>query len=54
MRVNTSCAHCGEPMELVIDQDMNLSGPCTDPSPVVFVPRVDVAGLKDPNIISAF
>lgn len=41
-------------MELIIDQDMKLSGPCAEPSPIIFVPLVDIARLKEPNIISSF
>jgi len=54
IRVETVCAHCGETMQFEIDKEMNYSGPEDKPSPIIFVPEVDLTRLKQPHIIEAF
>lgn len=54
IQVETECAHCKRPMQMVIDSDMNCRCQETDCRPIIFVPDVDFSRLKDPNIISAF
>ena len=52
--VVSECALSKRPMLMEIDSDMNCS--CDDEhcSPMIFVPKVDMRSLTDPNIIDAF
>jgi len=52
--VNTECAHCGRPMEIEIDSEVNFRVKEEGCSPVAFVPDVNVLTLKDKSIINAF
>jgi hypothetical protein len=54
--VNTECAHCGRPMEIEIDSEINFHVRDEEKgcSPVAFVPDVNVLTLKDKSIINAF
>jgi hypothetical protein len=54
IRVETACAHCGEPMHLEIDQEMKCRCLEGGPAPIIFVPEVDLNRLKQPHIIEAF
>ncbi len=52
--IATQCAHCGQSLYIEIDQDLKcrLAGPGA--RPLIAVPLVDFARLKDPSIIDAF
>ncbi len=50
----SECAHSRRPMRMEIDNDMNCKCEDSDCSPVIFVPKVDMKTLQDPNIIEAF
>ncbi|MBU1713863.1 MAG: hypothetical protein KKD47_12300 [Proteobacteria bacterium] len=52
--VDTECAHCQRPMQLMIDSDMKCRCREIDCNPIIFVPEVDFGRLKDSNIIEAF
>jgi hypothetical protein len=52
--IQTSCAHCGQPIHIEIDSGLHYMVAETDAAPLVFVPMVDFAKLKDPSIIDAF
>lgn len=52
--IETSCAHCGEPIHIQMDQDLNYSVQENGADPLVFVPMVDFQKLEDPSIIDAF
>ena len=51
--VETSCAQCGQPLRLTVDDQLayRFDGA---PEPILFVPQVDFTRLKDPSIIDAF
>jgi hypothetical protein len=52
--IHTECGHCGQPIGIKLDSQLNhtiLEGPA---NPLVFVPFVDFDKLKDPSIIDAF
>lgn len=51
--VETECAHCGRPLRFTADDRLTytLDGGV---EPILFVPHVDFARLKDPSIIDAF
>ncbi len=53
-QIETSCAHCGRPLHLEIDSDLNYSVRDAGAEPLVFIPTVDFERLKDPSIIDAF
>jgi hypothetical protein len=53
IRIRTECAHCGQPISIEIDSDLAYRVEEGE-DPLVFVPLVDFAKLKDPSIIHAF
>jgi hypothetical protein len=52
--IETECAHCRKPIHIQIDCDLNYKVLEPDASPLVFVPNLDFATLKDPSIIDGF
>jgi hypothetical protein len=52
--IETQCGHCGEPLTLDIDSQLNIEVAQPQATPMVFVPMVDFARLEDPSIIDAF
>ena len=52
--VETQCAHCGQPISIEIDSRMQFRVFETEARPILFIPHVDFAHLKDPSIIDAF
>ena len=52
--VETQCAHCGQPLSIEIDTRMQYRVFEAEARPVLFIPHVDFARLKDPSIIDAF
>lgn len=54
VRVDTECAHCKTPMELMIDGNLNYTVKQKDCRPVVFMPDVDLLNMQEESIINAF
>jgi len=52
--IETECAHCGKPIHIKMDSDLNYIVLEPDADPLIFVPDVDFAKLKDPSIIDVF
>ena len=52
--IETSCAHCGQPIHIEIDSELNYSVVENGAVPLVHVPMVDLHKLEDPSIIDAF
>jgi len=52
--VETQCAHCGRPFSIEIDSRMQYRVFEAEAQPILFIPHVDFAHLKDPSIIDAF
>ena len=52
--VNTECAHCAQPLEIVIDSEPQFSVKEEGCEPIVFIPDVDLFKLEDESIINAF
>ena len=52
--IQTACAHCGQPIHIDIDSDLRYKVAEAETDPLVFVPMVNFARLKDPSIIDAF
>ena len=53
-QIETECGHCGEPLHLEIDSDMNYHVVEEGAEPLVYAPLMDVTKLEDPSIIDAF
>ena len=54
MLIQSECGHCGRPLTIEMDSDLNHAVKSTGAEPMVFVPLIDVAKLEDPSIIDAF
>jgi hypothetical protein len=54
VEINTTCAHCGRPIEIVVDSDLNYRIVEQGRTPLVFEPDVDWSRFKDPNIIDGY
>ena len=52
--VTTECAHCGEPLHLEIDSELDHRVEEEGAEPLVFAPLVNFAKLTDPSIIDAY
>ena len=54
VEIKTTCAHCGEAIELVVDSELNYRILKGGPSPLVFEPDIDWSEFKDPTIIDGY
>jgi len=54
VEIKTTCAHCGEAMELVVDSELNYRIDKGGPNPLVFEPDIDWSEFKDPTIIDGY
>jgi hypothetical protein len=54
VEIKSTCAHCGEVIELVVDSELNYRIEKGGPSPLVFEPEIDWSTFKDPNIIDGY
>jgi len=54
VEINTACAHCRSPMEIVVDSDLNHRIVKGGPAPLVFEPSVDWSRFKEPHIIDGY
>jgi hypothetical protein len=52
--IETSCAHCGQPIHIEMDSELNYSVVKEGAVPLIYVPMVDFCKLEDPSIIDAF
>lgn len=54
--IETECGHCGKPLNLEIDSELNYSvaEARAGAEPRVYAPMLDVAKLDDPSIIDDF
>jgi len=52
--IQTSCACCGQKLELTIDDQLHFQIAQADARPLVFAPDVDWATFDEPNIIHAY
>jgi hypothetical protein len=53
-QISTECAHCGQPLHLELDSELDYQVVEDRADPLVFVPTVDFEKLDDPSIIDAF
>jgi hypothetical protein len=54
VHIETTCGHCGEPLHLEVDSDLNYHVQEANAAPLLFVPMLDFKKLEDPSIIDAF
>jgi hypothetical protein len=54
VEIRTTCAHCGEPMVLVVDSELGFRIERGGPEPLIFEPRVDWSTFKDSDIIDGY
>jgi hypothetical protein len=52
--IETECGHCGKPLHLEIDSDLNYRVLESDADPLIYAPLIDVNKLEDPSIIDGF
>jgi len=52
--IETSCAHCGQPIRIEMDGELNYRIVEEGAEPLIHVPMVDFDELDDPSIIDAF
>ncbi len=54
VEIHTTCAHCGQPIELTVDGDMRYHVRTPGAAPLIFEPDLDWAAFAEPNIIHAY
>ncbi|MBN1305024.1 MAG: hypothetical protein JXA13_11370 [Anaerolineales bacterium] len=52
--IQTQCGHCGEPLTLEIDSQLNYRVLQEQAEPLVYAPDLDVRKLEDLSIIDGF
>jgi hypothetical protein len=52
--IETSCAQSAQPMHITIDSDLQFRVEEAGADPWVFLPMVNFAKLREPNIIEVF
>ncbi|MBN2387182.1 MAG: hypothetical protein JXB85_09185 [Anaerolineales bacterium] len=52
--VKTECGHCGWPITLEIDSDLQYRVLEANAEPLVYAPMLDISRLEDPSIIDGF
>jgi hypothetical protein len=52
--IETECGHCGRPLHLEMDSELNCRVLEPEADPLVYFPLVDFKKLNDPSIIDAF
>ena len=53
-KIETECGHCGKPLHLEIDSQLNYRVLEADADPLIYAPLIDVARLDDSSIIDGF
>ena len=54
VEITSACAHCGEPMVIVVDSELHHRVVQGGPEPLVFEPHVEWSSFPDPNIIDGY
>ena len=54
VKIDSECAHCGQPLHLTLNSELEWSVQEQDADPLVFEPDVDFGHLTAPNIISDY
>ena len=54
MSIQSECGHCGRPLTIEMDSELEHTVKSAGAEPMTFVPLVNFAELEDPSIIDAF
>jgi len=54
VEIATSCAHCGRPMHIVVDERLQWRPMERGSDPHLFMPAIDWPGFRAPNIIGDY
>ena len=54
VEITTACAHCGQPMVIVVDSELSYRIERGGTKPLVFEPEVDWSRFQDPTIIDGY
>jgi hypothetical protein len=54
VEITSTCAHCGQPIELIVDSELDYRIRKGGPKPLVFGPEIDWSTFKDPTIIDGY
>jgi len=54
VEIATCCAHCGRALHIVVDQRLRWRVRERGADPRVFLPKIDWAAFREPNIINAY
>ncbi len=54
VEIQTTCAHCDQPMRLTVDSEMRYNVLTPGVEPLVFEPDLNWATFAEPNIIHAY
>jgi hypothetical protein len=54
IKIDSECAHCGHPMEIEINSELEYKSREKDCQPVIFVPDVNLFKVEDDSIIDSF
>jgi hypothetical protein len=52
--IETSCGHCGDRLTMTVDSDSDAKIGQADADPLVFLPQIDWAAIKQPPIIDVY
>ena len=52
--IETSCGHCGQPMRLTVDSEMQYEAELAGSKPMFFEPQIDWPTFTEPNIVHAY
>jgi hypothetical protein len=54
VEIETSCAHCGRALHIVVDEQLRWRVRESGANPRVFLPQIDWATFREPNIINDY
>ena len=54
VEIQTRCAHCGQPMQLTVDNELHYQVQTAGADPLVFEPQLNWETFTEPNIIHAY
>lgn len=52
--IRSECAHCRQPLEMEVDQDLNFKVTSQDAAPLIFEPDMNWAAFGGANIINDY
>jgi hypothetical protein len=52
--IKTQCAHCAQPLEIILDSELNYRVSDEAAKPLIFEPHINWTEFTEPNIIDAY